>query len=116
MRTSILLLLMVGFLISGCGDSSKTQPQSGSKSSGNPVTAPVDYLGAAAQAKKTSMATVEQVGINQTIQSFYVNEGRYPKDLNELVKPDYLSKLPTPPPGMKFDYNPATGQFKVVPQ
>jgi len=36
--------------------------------------------------------------------------------LNELVSPNYLPRLPSPPPGMKFDYNPATGQVKVVPQ
>ena len=117
MRSSFLILLMAGSFLSGCGDSpkSQTKPDS-SKSSGNPLTAPVDYLGAAAQAQKKSMATIDQARITKTIQLFYVNEGRFPKDLNELVKPDYLSKLPAPPPGMKFDYNPTTGQFKVVPQ
>jgi hypothetical protein len=36
-----------------------------------------------------------------------------PKDLNELV-PKYLKSIPAPPPGTKFDYNPATGEVKVV--
>jgi len=47
---------------------------------------------------------------------FYAQEGRYPKNLDELVGPNYLSRLPAPPPGMKFDYNPGTGQLKVVPK
>jgi hypothetical protein len=115
MRISLIPLLMAGFLLSGCG---KSEPQPAGKpaNSGNPLTAPVDYLGAAAQAQKKSMKTLDEVGLNQAIQMFNVSEGRYPKDLNELVNPSYLSKLPTPPPGMKFDYNPATGQVKVVPK
>jgi hypothetical protein len=115
-RTGI-ALLMAGCFLSGCSDSPKSQPNSTpSKSSGNPLTAPVDYLGAAANAKKSTVKTVDEVGMKKTIQMFYAAEGRFPKSLNELVAPDYLSSLPAPPPGMKFDYNPATGDFKVVPQ
>ena len=117
MRTFFLALLMAGFFLSGCSDSSKTQPkQNSSTSSGNPITAPVDYLGAAAQAQKKAVTTVDTVGINQAIQLFVANEGRYPKSLNEIVGPDYLPRLPSPPPGMKFNYDPATGKFSIVPQ
>jgi hypothetical protein len=107
---------MAGCLLLGCSKSDPTPETKPAKSSGNPITAPVDYLGAVAQGQKRAMKTLDQVGLNQTIQMFYANEGRFPKDLNELVKPDYLSTLPTPPPGMKFNYNPATGELKVVPQ
>jgi len=113
-RTRAVPLLMAGCLFFGCGKS-EPQPSSTSKS-GNPVTAPVDYLGAVAQGQKKSIKTLDEAGLNQSIQMFYGAEGRYPKDLNELVSPDYLSRLPAPPPGMKFDYNPATGQVKVVPK
>jgi len=34
--------------------------------------------------------------------------------LNELVSPDYLPRLPEPPTGMKYDYNPQTGELKIV--
>lgn len=117
MRTTFLPLLMAGFFLSGCSDSSKTQPkQNSSTSSGNPVTAPVDYLGAVSKAQKQSISTVDTVGINQAIQMFYANEGRFPKSLNEIVGPDYLPKLPPPPAGMKFNYDAATGKFSIVPQ
>src|SRR5258708_4069120 len=117
MRTLFLALLMAGFVLSGCGDSAKNQAKSSpSNSSGNPLTAPVDYLGAAAQAQKKAVTTVDTVGISQAIQMFYAQEGRFPKNLNELVGPDYLSRLPAPPAGMKFNYDPATGRFNVVPQ
>src|SRR5712671_4824696 len=110
-------LLMAGPFLSGCGKSESPPPANAAKpSSGNPLTAPVDYLGAAAQAQKKSIKTLDEAGLNQTVQMFYAGEGRFPKDLNELVKPDYLTKLPAPPAGMKFDYNPTTGQVKVVPK
>lgn len=109
-----LTLSMAGCLFSGCSKSDSPSQQKPAGSSGNPLTAPVDYLGAAAQGQKKAIRTLDQAGLNQTVQMFYATEGRYPKDLNELVKPDYLSKLPAPPAGMKFDYNPQTGQVKVV--
>jgi len=59
---------------------------------------------------KSKVATQQQVNL------FQVQEGRLPKDLNELVGPNYISHLPNPPPNMRFDYNPATGQVKVVPK
>ena len=111
-----LALLMAGFILSGCSDSAKKPDQPGQKSSGNPLTAPADYLNSAAQARNRAIKTVDDAGLNQSIQLFYAQEGRYPKNLNELVRPDYLSRLPQPPPGMKFDYNPETGKLNVVPQ
>jgi hypothetical protein len=49
----IFLSLTAGLLLSGCGDSggsSASKPTNAS--SGNPVTAPVDYLGAVAKRKR----------------------------------------------------------------
>ena len=68
----------------------------GSTSGGNPLTAPVDYLGAAAKAHKTVMTKVAGLGLDQTIKIFYAQEGRYPKDLNELISPEYLNAIPPP--------------------
>ena len=111
------LLLMIGLLLSACKkEQSSSPPTNAPASSGNPLTAPADYLGAVAKAKKTAEKTVDTAALNQVIQLFYAQEGRYPTNLNELIGPNYLSKLPQPPPGMKFDYNPTTGQLKTVPQ
>ena len=110
------MLSMAGFIFSGCSDSAKKPDPSSQKSSGNPLTAPVDYLNSAAQARNKAIKTLDDAGLNQSIQLFYAQEGRFPKNLNELVRPDYLTRLPQPPPGMKFDYDPATGKLKVVPQ
>jgi hypothetical protein len=113
------LLLVAGvFLIqTGCGNHEGGSPSAATNSassSGNPITAPVDYLGAIGKAKKSASKVATSVGITEAIKMFYIQEGRYPKDLNELVSPDYLPKLPAPPPGMKFDYNPTNGVVKVV--
>jgi hypothetical protein len=118
MSKSFILLILVAGLCVACKknqDSSSSATNTPS-ASGNPVTAPVDYLGAVAKAKKTADAKLETASINKAVQMFYAQEGRYPKDLSELQRPEYLRQLPTPPPGMKFDYNPTTGDVKVVPQ
>jgi len=114
MKTQPFLLLVAGLLFFGCGKKEAAKPET--SSGGNPITAPVDYLGAVAKAKKSTEATVETVGLQKTIDLFQAQEGRLPKDLKELVGPGYLSSLPAPPPGMKFDYSATTGQLKIVPQ
>jgi hypothetical protein len=116
MRVTLYLCCVVaGLLFSGCGKKSST-PQPTNVSSGNPVTAPVDYLGAVAKAKKSIEQTVDTVGLTQAIQMFQGQEGRNPKSLSELVEQKYISSVPPAPAGMKYDYNPTTGQVKVVPQ
>ncbi len=44
---------------------------------------------------------------------FYVQEGRYPKDLQELV-PGYIPKIPDAPYGYKMTYDAASGTVKVA--
>jgi hypothetical protein len=119
MSKSFILIVLVAGLCVACKKSQDTVSAGSNPppaASGNPVTAPVDYLGAVGKAKRTADAKLESASLNKSVQLFYAQEGRYPKDLNELVRPEYLPRLPTPPPGMKFDYNRATGEVKVVPQ
>ena len=119
MKRALSLLLLGGLVLSGCGkkgEKSTASSTNDSNSSGNPLTAPVDYLGAVAKAKKSAEKTVETVSLNQAIQQFGVAEGRYPKDLNELVTEKYLPKLPDAPYGMKIVYDAAKGEVKVVPK
>ena len=84
-------------------------------SSGNPLTAPVDYLGAVAKAQQSSLKSIDTAYINQAVQQFQAMEGRLPKDLQELVAEKYLVRLPQVPHGMKLEYEAATGKVKVVP-
>jgi hypothetical protein len=108
-------MAMAGLLFTGCSKRESASQTTNASSSGNPVTAPVDYLGAIAKAKKAAEKTAGTAGITQAIQSFQVQEGRLPASLNELVTKKYISTLPPPPAGMKYDYNPQTGQVRFLP-
>lgn len=105
------LLLSAGLALAGCGDSSKS-----STSGGNVITAPVDYLGAVAKGKTSSENKLSLVNIQQAIQGYEAQEGKHPKDLQDLVKAGLLPAIPKAPNGMKFSYDPSTATVKVVPE
>ncbi len=110
------LVLLAGLLSAGCGkEGAPSSKPTNASSSGNPLTAPVDYLGAVARAQQTARKLVSTVGLEQAIKMFQGQEGRSPKDLNELV-PDYLPSIPPTPVGMKYSYDPKTGTVQVVPK
>jgi hypothetical protein len=99
--TPILFLSAVLFC-AGCGQDKS-----------NPVTAPVDYVGTAVKQEQKAIKTVDTTSLNQAVQLFNVQEGRYPKDLNELVEKKYIGKLPDAPVGMKLSYDSAAGKVTV---
>lgn len=108
-----------GLLLVGCGDNSNppATAKSGAtnNSSGNPVTAPVDYLGAVAKGKKTSIKVADLASVRQAITMFKQEEERFPKDLNELLTKQYIPALPAPPYQMKYTYDAKTGAVNIVP-
>ena len=116
MKSIVLPLLAAGLLLAGCGKSESGSPgQTNASSSGNPLTAPVDYLDAAAKAKQSASKTVLGAGLDRAIKLFYAETGRFPNDLKELT-PQYVPSIPPPPVGMKYDYDPKTGVVKLIPQ
>lgn len=105
--------LLAGLLSLGCGKSdSSAAKQTNTASSGNPLTAPVDYLGAVNQAQKRAGKVVSTVGLDQAIKMYQAAEGKFPPSLEALV-PDFLHSLPPAPNGMKYHYDPRTGAIKV---
>src|SRR6185436_1634969 len=87
-------LLSAAFALTACQKKQEAAPPpapaptnapAASSSSGNPLTAPVDYLGAVAKAQQSAVKTIDTVSLNNAIQLFQVQEGRFPTDLNELV-------------------------------
>jgi hypothetical protein len=110
-------LLLAGALAAGCGQKTEqpgTASTNAASSGGNPITAPVDYIGAVGKAQKHSVKVVDTVQVQQAIQQFHAGEDRYPKDLEELVKEGYLVAVPKLPTGMKYQYNATNGQVKAV--
>jgi hypothetical protein len=119
MKSSLILSAVLGLVVVGCSDSSdKPAPASTNAptSSGNPLTAPVDYLNSAAKAQQSAVKTVDVTSLNKAIEMFNVREGRFPKDLDELVAKKYIPLIPTPPFGTKIEYDAKAGTVKVVKQ
>lgn len=112
---------MAGLFLTGCdNNSSSTSPAATNNSatnftSGNPLTVVPDYIGVVGQAQKYSVKQIDLAYLHEAIQQFNVAEGRYPRNLQELV-PNYIGKVPEAPYGSKIDYDPGTGTVKVVPQ
>ena len=93
-------------LLTGCGDKPSAQSQ--------PVN-PADVNNPLVNAKRTADKTIDVSYLNQAIQLFNVQEGRYPKTLDELT-PKYVAKLPDPPLGYKLNYDATKGEATVVRQ
>jgi len=110
------LIVVAGLLFCGCKkqDSASESTNTNAASSGSGSSG--DYFGAMTKAKKAAEKTVGAAGVNQAIGMFQAQEGRNPANLDELVTKRYLPNIPPPPAGMKYDYNPQTGQARVVPQ
>ena len=113
----VVALVVAGCSLAGCGK--RESPTAGGQtnapaSQANPLTAPVDYVGAVGRAQQHSVKVLDLAQVTQAIQQFHAAEDRYPKDLDELVKEGYLAKLPALPAGMRYEYNAANGQVKAV--
>jgi len=117
MKNLYLLSCAIGLLVTGCGDSSnKSASSTNSPTGGSLITAPVDYLDAAAKAKQKAVKTIDTTTLDKAIQMFNVQKGRNPKDLNELVQEKFIPQLPPVPAGSKLSYDPDSGQVSVVKQ
>jgi hypothetical protein len=115
MKTTLFITAATSLLLVGCGETSNPAAQTtNAATGGSPLTAPVDYLSAVAKAQQSAVKTVDEASLNQVIQVFNVDKGRFPKDLNELVAENYIPKLPKPPYGTKLTYDANTGKVKVV--
>ncbi len=121
MKTPFLVLAAAAALVTGCSErnsgeaASSTNSMASTTNGGSVLTAPVDYLSTVVQAQKNATKTIDVSYLNEAIQQFNVQEGHYPKTLQELT-PNYVAKLPIPPHGYKLDYNANSGTVKVAPQ
>jgi hypothetical protein len=67
------------------------------------------------KAQQAAVKTVDLTSLNEEVQLFNVQEGRLPKDLDELVSKQYIGKLPAAPVGMKLVYDPVQGKVTTAP-
>jgi len=101
---SIFSSIIVATLLAGCGESSSPQTPV------NPADVTNNTL---VNAKRTADKGIDTAALNQAIQLFNVQEGRYPKTLDELT-PKYVAKIPDAPLGYKISYDAKKGEASVV--
>jgi len=112
----VALTALITLLVSGCGPKKDSPTSSNSTTSSNPIGAPLDYVGAVGKAKKSAEKVIDTTSLARQIQLFYAAEGHYPEDLAELVREKYMPSIPPAPHGMKYVYNPTTGEIKILKQ
>ena len=91
-------------LLAGCDKTSSSQ---------NATINPADVNNPLVNAKRTADKTIDVSYLNQAVQLFNVQEGRFPKTLDELT-PKYVAQLPTQPLGYKLNYDAEKGEVTVV--
>jgi hypothetical protein len=107
MKVFFLIPVAAGLLLAGCGKNNSASYQDTKKA--------LDYGNPLVNAKKTADKTIDVSYLNQAVQLFNTQEGRYPKTLEELT-PSYVAKIPNAPIGYKIEYDATKGEVKVVPQ
>lgn len=115
MKSTVAGLVLAAGLLCGCGKQEASPAPATNQASGNPLTAPVDYLGAVGAAQKQAERTVDLANVQRAIQAFQAGEERLPTSLQELVTEGYFPKLPAAPKGMAYAYNPQNGRVTLVP-
>ena len=110
MKPTLALVPLIVALFAGCGENPGAPAQS------NPATAPAEYLKSAAKSQQRAIKAVDTAALNKAIELFYVQEGRFPKNLEEVVEKKFISELPPAPAGMKIVYDAKDGIVRVEKQ
>jgi hypothetical protein len=111
---SFFISIAAAALLAGCGGKSGSAPQA-TNSVSMATNGFGGYVKSLGEAQKAADKTIDVSYINQALQLFNVQEGRYPKNLQELV-PNYVAKIPEAPAGSKIVYDSVGGTAKVVQQ
>jgi len=109
---SIFISIVSAVLLAGCGGKPDSTTQ-GTNSVSTATNGFGGYVKSLGEAQKAADKTIDVTSLNKAVELFNVQEGRYPKNLQELV-PNYIPKIPDLPAGSKIVYDPASGTVKVV--
>ena len=93
-----------------CGNKHKPAPESPALTPGNAIQ---QYGGVMGKTYQKAKAMDVVLPLKQLVDSFYVQEGRYPTSLPELVDKGYIKELPKPPAGREIYYDPVTGAVSL---
>jgi hypothetical protein len=112
-------LCLAAILFTACSQKTESPPAAATNAANaeaTPANAPAGYLGALAKGQQSAVSTVDTTSLDKAIQMFAVENGRNPKDLNELVQQKFIPKIPEPPYGSKLVYDANSGTVKIVKQ
>ena len=98
-------ILLFTLLSISCGN--QPTPDINENSSGNPATAPVDYLGAVNKGRKKAVTDTALNQVNGAINQYKASNSRPPRYLNELISEGLLAELPRITRRQKMDLQPA---------
>jgi hypothetical protein len=107
MKPHIFAVLLSAGMLAGCSDAPPPPPEAGSESG------PGSYLQNVAEGQQRAVKTVDLAAVNKAVETFYVQEGRFPKELLELVERDYLPAIPELPGGAVWNYNATNGIVSI---
>ena len=118
MKAPLYATVLAAICLSGCEQKSETPAASTNAASAasSPLDAPGNYLKAVANGQQSAVKVIDTTSIDKAIQLFSVENGRNPKDLNELVEQKFLGKIPETPFGTKLVYDAGSGTVKIVKQ
>ena len=102
----IICCLVLLFLFTSCGKKKDAE-------SLTPMNAASKYGEVMGRALKKSSAMQDILYLKNKINTFQIQEGRFPNSLEEIKEKRYIDKLPDPPAGMKFVYDSTTGKVSV---
>ena len=109
-----LALLPVSVLLLSMACSNDTDPDD--HGSGNPATAPVDYLGAINQGKNKAVVDAALLQVNNALGQYQATNFKPAPSLQQLIDEDLLTTLPQIPDGAQWQYDPQTGKASVLPK
>jgi hypothetical protein len=111
-----LMLLAAALVLAGCGNNQGGSSQTNTVSSGTVPAPSGNYLDTLANSRDRAVKVIDTAALTQAVQMFNATEGRFPKDLEELVTNKLIAEIPVTPRGKKLDYNASTGEVKLVDQ
>ncbi|MCK9267037.1 hypothetical protein M0P98_09275 [bacterium] len=108
-KIKMFLLIVVICLLSSC-KKKQEEPQPDELT---PLNAAGKYGQVMVKTKQRTESMNLVMPVKQLIDSYWAEEGKYPSSLQELVTSGYTQKLPEPPEGTEFTYNPSTGSVGI---
>ncbi|HNS33093.1 MAG TPA: hypothetical protein PKN36_09000 [bacterium] len=101
----LLMIVLTLALFSSC-KGKKGEPEPGDLT---PVNAAGKYGDVMVKTKKEAESINAVLPLKQLVDSYWAEEGKYPASLQNLVTSGYVKKLPDPPEGTEYDYDPLSG-------